>query len=704
MKKFLLLLFSCFTFFLSQAQQSFVTTWEVTAGSLDIAIPINYVDYSYNYTVDFGDGTVLVNQTDEIIHQYSQPGVYTVSISGTFPHMNFLGFGDLPPYLFWADKLKTVEQWGDIQWLDMSHMFFACVNLQINATDIPDTSQVTDMSQMFLGASNMNADLSNWDVSNVSNFGNMFYNAASFDQNLSSWNFNSVNLWGLLSNTATSKNNYDLLLGRLMQLNINNGSLGADGVQYCDAFSHQQLINNGWNINDGGIANLCNTNIVSGSVLFDLSLNGCDANDMPFSNFLLNVNDGANNFSYPLNENGQYNIGLDSGNYTLSIIDTSNYFNSSPTSQNINFTSQNQALDNIDFCITANSVEEDLSIDIFPLGDAIPGFETNYLIHLENNGTEVVQDVQTTLTFDDNFQSFMSSTFPPSSQTTNTVSFNLESLNPFASESIEITLINAIPPTLNGGEVLSFVTQVTPDANDSNPTDNTAIYNQVVVSSFDPNDKMVVQGEEISDENIGEYLDYRIRFQNVGTANALNVRIIDSISNNLDWTTFQPISSSHDYRIEIVDGELINYYFDNINLPFETADPEGSNGYITYKIKPKPTVQIGDSFENTAYIYFDFNLPILTNTVVTTVVDNLNAKTFDFNQIKIYPNPVNDKLNINLPTDLQLHSIELFDVQGKRIKVFEDQTELNFSAFQKGVYLLRVETNKGGFHKKIIKK
>lgn len=703
MKKVFILLFFCFSL-TSQAQQPFVTTWEVTAGSLDIAIPINYVDYSYNYTVDLGDGTVLVNQTDGIIHQYSQPGIYTVSISGTFPHMDFVGFGDLPPYLYWAHKLKTVEQWGDIQWLDMSFMFYECVNLQINATDIPDTSQVTDMREMFWGASNMNADLSNWDVSNVSNFGGMFFNATSFDQDLSSWNFNSTNLWWFIGNTATSKINYDLLLGRLMQLNINNGSLGADGVLYCDAFSRQQLINNGWNINDGGIASMCNTNFVSGTVLFDLSLNGCDSNDIPFSNFLMNVNDGTNDFSYPLNENGQYNIMLDSGNYTLNIIDTSNNFNSNPSTQNVNFTSQNQTLDNIDFCMTANSVVEDLSIDIFPLGDAIPGFETNYLIHIENNGTEVVQNVQATLTFDDNFQSFMSSTFPPSSQTSNTLSFNLGSLNPFASESIEITLINAIPPTLNGGEILSFTTQVTPDANDSNPTDNTAIYNQVVVNSFDPNDKMVVQGDEIADENIGEYLDYRIRFQNVGTANALNVRIIDSISNNLDWTTFQPISASHDYRIEVKNQEQITYYFDNINLPYEDADAEGSNGYITYKIKPKSSVQIGDTFENTAYIYFDFNLPIVTNTVVTTVVDELSTIAFNLDAINLYPNPVKDILHLDIPPTFEFNSLSLFDLKGRLVKKISFQNQIDLEELSSGVYILQLDTNKGIFNEKIIKK
>jgi len=283
------------------------------------------------------------------------------------------------------------------------------------------------------------------------------------------------------------------------------------------------------------------------------------------------------------------------------------------------------------------------------------------------------------------------------------LTFQLNNLAPFSQEVFEITLVNAIPPILNGGEDLPLTVQVIPDNNDINIKDNLVFFKHRVVNSYDPNDKMVVQGDEIEIDDTIQYLDYRIRFQNLGTANALNVKITDTIHPNLDWTTFQPITSSHDYRIEIVDGEQINYYFDNINLPFETADPEGSNGYITYKIKPKPTVQIGDTFENTAYIYFDFNLPIITNTAVTTVVDNLDAETFDFSRIKIYPNPISDRLYLELPAGLHLNSIELIDIQGKRIKSFKNQSELDFSDIQKGFYFLHFKGKNDTYSRKIIK-
>jgi uncharacterized repeat protein (TIGR01451 family) len=600
---------------------------------------------------------------------------------------------------------QPLNNWDVSNVVSMGWMFndTSIFNQSLNNWDI---SNVENIIQMFDGASSFNQPLDNWDVGSVTTifgFDNMFRDAIAFNQNLSNWDFPNGKLSGFFDNSGVSTENYDALIDKLTQLNISNGTLGASGIEYCDAFKRQQLVNAGWSITDSGQAQDCDLNYVSGNVLYDFSNNGCDPNDFDLSNYLLNVNNGTDDAAFDMDENGDYVIGLDSGNYTLSILNLDSNFTSTPPTQTINFTGQDEILENIDFCITAYQQFEDLSIDIFPLEDAIPGFETDYQVIVSNNGTQTVLNVQVTFGYDESFQTYVSSTIPTSGTSTDILNYQFINLEPFSQEVFEITMLNAVPPTLNGGEILSFTTSVTTDANDNTPDDNISIYDQIVVNSFDPNDKMVVQGDEIEIDDTDQYLDYRIRFQNLGTANALNVKITDTIDNNLDWTTFQPITSSHDYRIEIVDGEQINYYFDNINLPFETADPEGSNGYITYKIKPKPTVQIGDTFENTAYIYFDFNLPIITNTVTTTVVDNLDAESFDFSRIKIYPNPVNDQLNIELPDRLNLNSIELFDIQGKLIKSFDHQTRLYFNDIQKGVYILKIETDQGSFHHKVIK-
>ena len=55
-----------------------------------------------------------------------------------------------------------------------------------------DTTNVTNMSNMFKGSSYFNDDISWWDTANVRNMRNMFQNARQFNQNLSGWDISNV--------------------------------------------------------------------------------------------------------------------------------------------------------------------------------------------------------------------------------------------------------------------------------------------------------------------------------------------------------------------------------------------------------------------------------------------------------------------------------------------------------------------------------
>ena len=63
---------------------AFITTWETTAANATITIPTNSA-FTYDYSVDWGDGNTSANRTGNAIHGYSIPGTYTVKITGTFP-------------------------------------------------------------------------------------------------------------------------------------------------------------------------------------------------------------------------------------------------------------------------------------------------------------------------------------------------------------------------------------------------------------------------------------------------------------------------------------------------------------------------------------------------------------------------------------------------------------------------------------------
>ncbi len=143
------------------------------------------------------------------------------------------------------------------------------------------------------------------------------------------------------------------------------------------------------------------------------------------------------------------------------------------------------------------------------------------------------------------------------------------------------------------------------------------IYNQVVRNSYDPNDKALHTNETRATDQIlksDSVLQYVVRFQNTGNDTAFFVQITDQLSDYLDITTFIPGPASHDYTWKIVPSRTVEFTFDPIFLPYQVIDDEGSQGFVSFEIKPTEEFMLNDSIQNNAAIFFDFNEPIITNT------------------------------------------------------------------------------------------
>ena len=64
--------------------------------------------------------------------------------------------------------------------------------------DFWDTSNITDMSNLFKWRNSFNYDINSWDTSNVTNMRNMFYGAEEFNQNIAGWDTSNVtNMWAM---------------------------------------------------------------------------------------------------------------------------------------------------------------------------------------------------------------------------------------------------------------------------------------------------------------------------------------------------------------------------------------------------------------------------------------------------------------------------------------------------------------------------
>ncbi|WP_094137648.1 leucine-rich repeat domain-containing protein, partial [Flavobacterium psychrophilum] len=68
--------------------------------------------------------------------------------------------------------------------------------------------------------------------------------------------------------------------------------------------------------------------------------------------------------------------------------------------------------------------------------------------------------------------------------------------------------------------------------------------------------------------------------------------------------------------------------------------------------------------------------------------------------LKIYPNPVSEILNIALQEDLQLEKVNFYNTLGQLIKT-TNHSEINVSSFTKGNYFVEIMTNQGKVTKTI---
>jgi uncharacterized repeat protein (TIGR01451 family) len=444
---------------------------------------------------------------------------------------------------------------------------------------------------------------------------------------------------------------------------------------------------------------------IQGNIKFDSDNNGCDSNDAIYQNLKFKITDGTNVGNFISNTSGNYSIPVQEGIHTITpILENPNYFTVSPASINIDFPAQSSPISQ-DFCITSNGSHQDLEITILPTIPARPGFDAAYKIVYKNKGNQI-QSGSVSLTFNDSVLDYVSAIPVIDNQTPDKLVWNYTNLQAFETREITVTLNANSPmetPAVNIGDRLSFNALINPVTGDEKPVDNSSALRQSVVGSFDPNDKTCLEGDLITPDLIGEYVNYLIRFENTGTYPAENIVVKDLIDlSKFDISTLVPTKASHDFVTKI-SGNKVEFIFENINLPFNNAT---NDGYIAFKIKTLPTLVVGDSFANEANIYFDYNFPILTNKATSTF-KTLGTQDFEFaDYFSVYPNPVNDILNIGTKNTIEVQSMAVYDILGQIVISVPNAkivSKIDVSKLTTGKYFLKMITDKGTSSVKFIK-
>lgn len=164
-----------------------------------------------------------------------------------------------------------------------------------------------------------------------------------------------------------------------------------------------------------------------------------------------------------------------------------------------------------------------------------------------------------------------------------------------------------------GGTNTGFVTMYEPD----DAADFLDVECVEVRGSYDPNDKEAFPKGVCASHFIDNdtEIEYKIRFQNVGNDTAFKVVIKDTLSEFLDPATIEVGVASHPFTWTLSGPGILTFTFDNINLVDKQTNEADSHGFVKYRIAQKPGNAVDTQIKNKAAIYFDFNAPIITNTV-----------------------------------------------------------------------------------------
>lgn len=451
-----------------------------------------------------------------------------------------------------------------------------------------------------------------------------------------------------------------------------------------------------WELSDGGAGPVRNACIINGTIFYDINENGIQDNGEPSltGKMVEVINDSK---FYTTQINGNFNFCRDSGTYQIKCIPLNYWQFTTDSIITINVTDTSTYITNVNFGIKMHPSISDLSVDIAE-SPARVGFTIRNWITYKNEAT-VTQNGYVMVKID-TLTSFVSSVPSPDSLNGNILVWDYSNLIPFEQRQIQIYLL--MPDFSHLGEMLTTTAIIYPIEGDAVPANNYDTLMQVLTGSVDPNDKSVDKGKGNEGYTLfGEELAYTIRFQNTGTDTAFIVQIRDTIDRHLDIATMRIVSSSHHVRLDVKENNIATFIFENILLPDSTTNETNSNGFVKFGIKPKSGLAENTVVNNKAYIYFDYNPPVITNLVLNTFVSAIPTSggidghsASNKPNVIIYPNPATDEITI-IKSDASSNNylVSIKNIQGQLLMqqlIVKEKTEIDINSLSKGIYILEL--------------
>lgn len=421
----------------------------------------------------------------------------------------------------------------------------------------------------------------------------------------------------------------------LPPLPIPNAAIAVRGFELADMDNDGDLdiVGNAESPPNGGIDraiisyNLANDVGVSGAVFFDENANGLrDTNEYLLDRFPITVAPEA--LAVFSDSEGRFSVYGAEGTYSISPqLDDCWSLTTMPGSYEIVF--DGTPVDTLLFGVSPNTETPEGSVTLASAPTRC-GFTVPFWLNFNNDGCWPF-DGQAFLALN-TLATYIDASPAPSSVSGDTLFWSFSALQPGESRSINLNMEIAGVEFI--GSALDLPSGLVPyNAQGEALPAEVFAFTSIINCAYDPNDKLAhpARAEQPPfSQNytlFDEPLRYTIRFQNTGTDTAFNVVLRDQLSEELNWETFEPGASSHPYEATLYDDGQAAFHFRNILLPDSTTNEPGSHGFVQFEIEALPGLDENTPIENTAGIYFDFNPPIITNTVTNLMVSALPDST-----------------------------------------------------------------------------
>jgi len=398
---------------------------------------------------------------------------------------------------------------------------------------------------------------------------------------------------------------------------------------------------------------------------------------------------------------GQFAFGLQNGDYTLEQTDPT-LVPICPATQPVPFTVSGNA-STIDL---ANSSTEPLDLRASLAGGVFrPGFNAYYHVLARNDSPQQSGPVTVTLQLDPALTYVTSDVAPTVNG--NTLTWILDAFTSYQDEGWYVSV--NVPVGTPLGTLLNSTLTVSNTLPDANAANDSETDTDVVVGSYDPNDKRAQTSSRASESlyfiNADAWIDYTIRFQNTGTYPAEFVVITDTIAPELDMLSFEQGVASHPFTVSFKPGRVIEWRFDNIQLPDSTTDEPGSHGLVRFRMKPVQPLIAGTVIANVANIYFDYNEPVITEPSVLVAEFSTGVGEKRGGSITLSPVPASDRLTIT--GTYAIERLTVLSADGRvvlRANFRSMNGTLDLQRLNRGTYLLIAEMGDGAImHERFVK-